>query len=164
MDISSGFASNIKALRMRSGMKQSEFCTSFSLFCHKKDVLPISTLSSWETGSKRPKYETLILLSKFLNVSTDYLIGNSTTTKGEATAIPLAHNQNELTEIKADELANYDGAPILIQYSDGLTTHKQWGIYNLEKDVFRCSNKTIKNSPFFIYFSIPTVICCYHRD
>lgn len=48
-----------------------------------------TTVGKWENEKAFPDYQTLISLSKFYNVSTDYLLGNSTETEIEKnTVIP----------------------------------------------------------------------------
>ena len=47
------------------------------------DILNVdrTTYVKWETGSSNPSLDTVIKISKFFNVSTDYLLGNETSAK-----------------------------------------------------------------------------------
>ncbi len=59
----------LKEARQRSGMKQNELA----------DLIHVSrqAYSLYERGKRRPGWETMIALSKALNVSTDFLLGLS---------------------------------------------------------------------------------------
>lgn len=63
------FPSTLKILRKASGYKsQQAFADAFGV--------AQSTVGMWEAGKREPNYETTIRLSKFFNVSIDYLLGN----------------------------------------------------------------------------------------
>ena len=64
---------NIRVLRTNLGMKQSELA--------KHLQISQSTLSNWERGDFEPDQKSLIKLSDFFNVATDYLIGRNTPPK-----------------------------------------------------------------------------------
>ena len=61
------FAEKLKELRIESGLSQAELASKF----HYTQ----STLANWELGKRNPCYDTLIDISKFFNVSIDYLMG-----------------------------------------------------------------------------------------
>lgn len=58
----------LKELRVEKGLTQQDLA----------DYLDVSkaTYSRYETGVRQPDYTTLLKLSTFFNVSTDYLLGN----------------------------------------------------------------------------------------
>lgn len=59
----------IAILREEKGITQEQLA---------KDIkIERSTLSHYETGRRRPDFETLILFAKYFGVTTDYLLGNS---------------------------------------------------------------------------------------
>jgi transcriptional regulator with XRE-family HTH domain len=62
------FAQNLRFLRKEKNYKQKQMA----------DLLNITqqTYSKYENGQSEPSYETLILISNFFRVSTDYLVGN----------------------------------------------------------------------------------------
>lgn len=49
----------------------------------EKMSIPLSTISNYEQGSRKPDYETLIRFSEFFDVSTDYLLGLTDDPHGE---------------------------------------------------------------------------------
>ncbi len=61
------FGERLKELRLEKGLKQSQLAEKF----HVKT----STVSRWEAGIMEPDFLTLINLSKFFKVTTDYLLG-----------------------------------------------------------------------------------------
>ena len=63
----------LKALRKRDGITQTEFAKKFNVSA--------GTIGNWETGAREPDYETLLRISKFFGVSTDYLLGRGETKK-----------------------------------------------------------------------------------
>ncbi|OOM81348.1 helix-turn-helix transcriptional regulator [Clostridium sp. BL-8] len=72
-----GFAANLKSLRQERHISQEELA----------EIIGVSrqAVSKWEQGSSYPEIEKLIILSKELNVSLDYLMlgeMNSTESKG----------------------------------------------------------------------------------
>lgn len=63
------FQTRLKNLREASGYRsQQAFADAFGV--------AQSTVGGWEAGKREPNYETTIRLSKFFNVSIDYLLGN----------------------------------------------------------------------------------------
>ncbi|MCI9976266.1 helix-turn-helix transcriptional regulator [Clostridioides difficile] len=63
------FAKRLKELRIDAGLKQSELAK-------KLDISP-STIGMYEQGRRSADQETLLKISDFFNVSTDYLLGKS---------------------------------------------------------------------------------------
>lgn len=80
MSLNKVIGNRIKALRRAKGLDQEGFCKAFEDFRYGKP-LPTTTLSSWETGKKKPKVEQLIELAFFFDTSVDFLIGRIGTTK-----------------------------------------------------------------------------------
>ena len=63
------FQTRLKELREASGYRsQQAFADAFGV--------AQSTVGGWEAGKREPNYETTIRLSRFFNVSIDYLLGN----------------------------------------------------------------------------------------
>lgn len=62
-----------------------------------------STLSKYETGSRHPDPDTIIMLAKYFNVSTDYLLGLSPIPDGGL----LAVNSDPLPPDAQRELDSY---------------------------------------------------------
>lgn len=143
----------IKELRNNKRMKQSELCQDFSKFCKRSTVLPVSTLSSWENGAKHPSLDATRMLADYFKVSTDYLLGREAVS--ESKAKKLFFLDEYINEISRDDLPYYNNKPVFLTYFDGKKQYGEWGIYNMDKDVFRCSEHSIRNSEVFKYFSLP---------
>lgn len=61
--------SQIKALRLKKGLKQGEFAAAMGV--------QQSTVSNWETGRYEPDIETMRKIASFFGVSVDYLLGHT---------------------------------------------------------------------------------------
>ena len=61
------FGQNLKELRLDLGISQRKL----------GEILGVvnQTISFWELGPREPDLDTLVEISKFFNVSTDYLLG-----------------------------------------------------------------------------------------
>ena len=71
--------SQIKALRLKNGLKQGEFAEAMGV--------QQSTVSNWETGRYEPDIETMRRIASFFGVSVDYLLGRSDS-PGSAKELP----------------------------------------------------------------------------
>ena len=147
------FANRLKSIRISRKLKQSEFCESFSIFCGMDKILPVSTLSSWEIGAKRPNYETLIQLADYFGITVDFLIGRSSAENENVGSNGFLFLDDFLVEIEEKDLILYDNKPVFITYNDGQKNYGEWGIYNKRKDVFRCSEQSVRHAPFFKYYA-----------
>ncbi|OGL47217.1 MAG: hypothetical protein A2161_01660, partial [Candidatus Schekmanbacteria bacterium RBG_13_48_7] len=70
------FSSRLKDLRKKKGQKVytlQKVCNDVSELTGKK--IPISTYSTWEIGKSEPNLDLITALSRYYNVSTDYLLG-----------------------------------------------------------------------------------------
>lgn len=79
-----------KKARKRAGLTQPEFCDKFNEFekntikdDSQRSSVTLDTCRNWEQGRKLPRAGTLIELSKFYGVSTDFLLGLSECTSVE---------------------------------------------------------------------------------
>ena len=61
------FTERLKELRCEKGLSQTELAKALNVSQR--------SISSWETGFRQPDYETLILIAKYFDVTTDYLLG-----------------------------------------------------------------------------------------
>ncbi len=61
------FGDKLKALRIERKLTQKQLADQVGV--------TISTISSYESGSRYPSYDILISLSRIFHVSTDYLLG-----------------------------------------------------------------------------------------
>lgn len=79
------FQTRLKGLREISGYKsQQAFADAFGV--------AQSTVGGWEAGKREPNYETTIRLSKFFNISIDYLLGNEHNLKQDECSKLFRHN------------------------------------------------------------------------
>ena len=93
------FSERLKELRKQAHLTQVELASKLGIVQ--------SSYADWERGKKKPKQNNLVKIAQVLNVSVDYLVGNS--------------------EEKADELDNIE--LLFRMNSKGLTEE--------EKEVFR---------------------------
>lgn len=149
------FANRLRDERIRHKLKQKDACMQFSLFAGRDSILPVSTMSSWETAAKRPNtYQELVALADFYGVSTDYLLGRSEERKnGELKSKERLFLDDFIVKIDEKDLALYDNKPIYITYSDGLRTYGEWAIYDKKKDVLRLSDNDIKHMSHYNYYA-----------
>ena len=60
------FGKNLKDLRLEKGLSQRELGKVFNV-CNQ-------TISFWETGSREPDLDSLVEISRFFDVSIDFLL------------------------------------------------------------------------------------------
>ena len=61
------FVSRLKELLKGSGKMQKDICIDLGISRQK--------LSNWKTGFSQPNFDDLMMLAKYFNVTTDYLLG-----------------------------------------------------------------------------------------
>jgi len=61
------FIERLKELRIEKGISQAQLA--------KDTGLSQSAIAYWETGQRIPNAQAVIILAKYFNVSTDYLLG-----------------------------------------------------------------------------------------
>ena len=86
------FAERLKELRKQAHLTQVELA--------KRLGIGQSSYADWERGKKKPTQENLVKISQVLNVSIDYLVGNSEEKSDELDNIELLvrMNSKSLTE------------------------------------------------------------------
>ncbi|WP_312309207.1 helix-turn-helix domain-containing protein [Stenotrophomonas indicatrix] len=84
------FPSRLRESRDRRGLTQSEL--------GKEAGLPSTTISHFESGSRKPSFDNLRRLTKVLGVSTDYLMGLVDSTEDVAAATRIARHLGHATE------------------------------------------------------------------
>lgn len=91
------FGTRLKQLRSEHKLTQDEL--------GKKINVSKASISLYEKNQREPSKESLITLANFFNVSTDYLLGNTTLKNGKA---PEWANENDRKDLKKflDENAN----------------------------------------------------------
>ncbi len=63
------FKEKLKELRYEKNLSQQQVAQALNVSQR--------SVSSWETGFRRPDYETLVKIATYFNVSVDYLLGLS---------------------------------------------------------------------------------------
>lgn len=84
------FPQRLKAAREQRGFTQADL--------GKEAGLPSTTISHFESGSRKPSFDNLRRLSKVLVVSTDYLMGIVDTQDATAAASRIARHLGQATE------------------------------------------------------------------
>lgn len=86
------FSERLKTLRKEAGLTQVDVA--------EKLGISQPAYASWERGVKKPTQVNLVKIAQVLNVSVDYLVGNSEEKAGELDNIELLFRMNskELTE------------------------------------------------------------------
>ena len=86
------FSERLKELRKQAGLTQVDVA--------EKLGISQPAYASWERGVKKPTQENLVKIAQILNVSVDYLVGNSEKKSDELDNIELLFrmNSNGLTE------------------------------------------------------------------
>ena len=67
------FTERLKDLRKKRKLTQKDFAIIFNI--------AQATIGMWETGMRQPDFLTLQKIADYFNVTTDYLLGNSNTSK-----------------------------------------------------------------------------------
>lgn len=86
----SDFPSRLKETRELRGLTQAEL--------GKLAGLPSTTISHFESDSRKPSFDNLRRLTKALAVSTDYLMGITDTPDASAAATRIARHLSNATE------------------------------------------------------------------
>ena len=86
------FAERLKTLRKQVKLTQAQIAEKLNISQQAYD--------SWERGVKKPTQENLVKIAQILNVSVDYLVGNSEEKSDELDNIELLFRMNSkgLTE------------------------------------------------------------------
>ena len=86
------FSERLKKLRKDTGLTQVDVASKLGI--------SQQAYASWERGVKKPTQDNLVKIAQILNVSVDYLVGNSQETLAELDNIELLFRMNSkgLTE------------------------------------------------------------------
>lgn len=80
------FSERLKKLRKDTGLTQVDVASKLGI--------SQQAYASWERGVKKPTQDNLVKIAQILNVSVDYLVGNSQETLGELDNIELLFRMN----------------------------------------------------------------------
>ena len=95
----SSFGTRVKELRNQRGLRQDQFA-------QKIEVAP-STVGAYERDTREPSFEILKRMSKYFNVSIDYLLCN--TDEPRTVVDALNDNSKELKEFLANNSVLFNG-------------------------------------------------------
>lgn len=84
------FPTRLKQAREKRGLTQADLS--------KEAGLPSTTISHFESGSRKPSFDNLRRLTKVLGVSTDYLMGIVDTPDATGAATRIARHLGNATE------------------------------------------------------------------
>lgn len=89
----------LKELRLEKGLNKRQVAEQLGL--------PYTTYNNYETGARDVGSDTLKLLSKFYNVSIDYILENEISTSYTPTTIAAHHNGVEWSASELDEIERF---------------------------------------------------------
>ena len=97
------FSERIRELRAETGLSYTQFASKFD----KSE----GAIRAWETGRSKPDADTLIKLSDYFKVPTDYLLGLTDARRPENTVLvnELGLSDEAIKKIKADKDVYYGG-------------------------------------------------------
>lgn len=142
----------LRELREEKKLTQKELAVELSIFMKKTKKISPSAVCSWETGEKKPAYETLLAFSNYYGVSTDYLLGKAEFRMFDNNIKNLENYAKEITEDQLKE--NYNNKPVYLISLNGSFSDR-WGIYDKDNDRFYCVEHIICNSSSISYYALP---------
>ena len=80
------FSERLKSLRKQAGFTQVDVASKLGI--------SQQAYASWERGAKKPTQDNLVKIAQILNVSVDYLVGNSEEKSGDLDNIELLFRMN----------------------------------------------------------------------
>lgn len=109
------FGNRLKMLRNITSVTQKELAQAIDV--------ERATIAGYETRDSEPNYEKLIRISKYFNVSVDYLLGNDEIIKSTSYKLPIVKNNNEtfqqtLEYVVVDEALKKDRDLLAIKIID----------------------------------------------
>lgn len=126
----------IAQLRVGAKLSQQQLAVMLSEITKRKDLLTTSTISSWESGRRRPSPSMIRAMAKLFDVTEHYIMGLSddphSTEVTNADVLPdnkLLHPNTTIEKVDTSIVSRFDGLPLFVTFKD--TQHQdQWGIYN----------------------------------
>lgn len=112
------FLSRFRGLLEESGKQQKDICAELGIRTQK--------LSNWKTGYSEPNFDDIILLARYFDVSTDYLLGvtdDDETPRLNPTPAALPLDETEL--LQNYRALSYAGKARVVAYSDLLREQEE---------------------------------------
>lgn len=95
----------LKKLREDKHVSMDKMCDDLANIYNVR--LAKSTISKWENGKAEPTLAYAKILSKYFNVTLDYLIGIEDVTKDDDLTIAAHHATNDWTQEELDEIERF---------------------------------------------------------
>ena len=114
------FLPRLRELLAESGKMQKDICDELGISKQK--------LSNWKTGYSEPNFDDIIMLAKYFDVSTDYLLGLSDEYEGtgkNAPTAPAALPLDESELLRNYRALSYSGKARVAAYTDLLREQEE---------------------------------------
>ena len=110
----------IKELRLKKGYNMRQMATALNL--------PYTTYVNYEKGEREPNSETIVLMSKYFGVTSDYILGrdDTTTQKKSVSDSSEADLEEKMVKQLADKLVKLDDARL--KELDDYLSYLEWKI------------------------------------
>lgn len=142
------FGSRLVLLRREQNLSQSAFAKQFSEFSGRKSELTTTSVSLWEQGERFPDMATVVAISKFFNVTIDFLMGygprDEQEEKTAVSDLPL-DMKDFIFRIDFKSLRKYDGFPVFVVFLS-FDYENQWGILDIDSYSIIFKDMTLKIS------------------
>ena len=114
------FLPRLRELLAESGKMQKDICDELGISKQK--------LSNWKTGYSEPNFDDIIMLAKYFDVSSDYLLGLTDEYEGtgkSATTAPAALPLDESELLRNYRALSYAGKARVAAYTDLLREQEE---------------------------------------
>lgn len=114
------FLPRLRELLAESGKMQKDICDELGISKQK--------LSNWKTGYSEPNFDDIIMLAKYFDVSSDYLLGLTDEYEGtgkSATTAPAALPLDESELLRNYRALSYSGKARVAAYTDLLREQEE---------------------------------------
>lgn len=141
----------IAALRSERHVSQEELALSLSEIMKRGRLLSVPTVSSWETGRRKPGPVATDALAEFFHVSKYYILCTSNdrnATKPDDFNKVLEENSGAIASterIQRQSLSFYHQKPLFLTFHNQAHLD-QWALYDANKEVFVTTSFVIKAS------------------
>ena len=114
------FLPRLRELLAESGKMQKDICDELGISKQK--------LSNWKTGYSEPNFDDIIMLAKYFDVSSDYLLGLTDEYEGPGKSAPTAPAALPLDEselLRNYRALSYSGKARVAAYTDLLREQEE---------------------------------------
>ena len=114
------FLPRLRELLAESGKMQKDICDELGISKQK--------ISNWKTGYSEPNFDDIIMLAKYFDVSSDYLLGLTDEYEGTGKSAPTAPTALPLDEselLRNYRALSYSGKARVAAYTDLLREQEE---------------------------------------